>query len=79
MLFSGAAISSSSRRYFEKLLTRGPIASSRLYPATTGRQELGELTLIKRCQRQSAPPEPAAEIVQQVTLCTNRVLPVPLA
>src|SRR5207253_11442180 len=36
-------------------------------------------TLSKRGQRQPAPLEPAAEIGQYVTLCTNRIRGVPLA
>jgi hypothetical protein len=63
----------------EKLPTSGRIASSRLLPVAKGCQKLRQPTLIKRCQSQLAPLEPAAEITQQVALCTNRVRCVPLA
>jgi hypothetical protein len=62
----------------EKLLTSGRIASPRLVPVAKDCQKLPQPTLIKRCQRQLAPLEPAAEIGQHAALCANRVRRVPL-
>jgi hypothetical protein len=45
----------------QKLPTSGPIASSRLAPPATGCQESSQPALIKPCQWQTAPLEPATE------------------
>jgi len=63
----------------KELFTSGQIASARLVSAATSCLEARQPTFIKRCHRQLAPLEPSAEIGQYVTLCTNRVLRVPLA
>jgi hypothetical protein len=54
------------------------IAPSNLTSAASSRQKLLHSTFIKRSQRKLTPLQPAAETNQQVTLCTDGLLCIPL-